>query len=210
MRNNLFIIAKSGWKYIAYAAAAFILFSILDLDILAFVAFVATALFIYLFRNPERVTPFYQQKSLVSPCDGVVTAIEDLEEADFAYRLDIESSYFDVGVLRVPMHAKVENIQIVRGTRVAKSSKLFPLLNEHASITFHDDNGNRVKVIHRLKQSLAPLDIELIRAQELMPSARYGMMINGVTSIYLPANFRLNLNVGQELKGAETLIGYFS
>jgi len=176
MRNNLFIIAKSGWKYIAYAVAASIVFSILDMDLLAFFAFLAAISFVYLFRNPERVMPFYQQKSLVSPCDGVVTAIEQLEGSDYAYRLDIESSYFDVGVLRVPMHAKVEEIVIVKGARVAKNSKLFPLLNEYAAITFCDDSDNSVKVLHRLKQSLAPL----------------------------------NLNVGQELKGSETLIGYFS
>jgi phosphatidylserine decarboxylase len=210
MRNNLFIIAKSGWKYIGYAIAASIIFSVLGLKMFTFVALLMTVFLIYLFRNPERETPYYQQKSLVAPCDGVVTAIEDLEDSDYAYRLEIESSYFDVGILRVPMQAKVEKVKIIRGTRVAKSSRLFPLLNEHASITFHDDNGNRVKVIHRLKQSLAPLDIELVKAQELMASARYGVMINGLTSIYLPANFRLNLNVGQELRGSETLIGYLS
>ncbi|QOP46274.1 phosphatidylserine decarboxylase [Sulfurimonas paralvinellae] len=210
MRNNLFIIANSGWKYIGYALVAFILFSLLDWDLLAFISLLMTGLFIYLFRNPERIMPFYQQKNLVAPSDGVVTAIEHLENSDYAYRLDIESSYLNIGVLRVPMAAKVSEVKIVRGVRTGKNSKLFSLLNENGEITFADEADNKVKVLHRLKQSFAPLDIDLIKSQELMQAARYGVMINGVTSLYLPANFRLNLNVGQELRASETLVGYFS
>jgi phosphatidylserine decarboxylase len=210
MRNNLFIIAKSGWKYIGYALGAFLLFSVLDLEFLAFLAFIATAFFLYTFRNPERQMPFYQQNSLVAPTDGVVTAIEELQNSEYAYKIDIESSYFDVGVLRVPMSAKVAFVEIFRGSRVAKNSKLFTLLNEYAEIVFVDDAKNSVKLLHREKQSFAPLEIELIKEQELMQSARYGFMINGVSSIYLKSNFRLNVSVGQEVRASETLIGYFS
>jgi phosphatidylserine decarboxylase len=210
MRNNLFIIAKSGWKYIGYALGAFLLFNILDLEFFAFLSFVSAVFFIYVFRNPERQMPFYQQNSFVAPTDGVVTSIEELQESEYAYKIDVESSYFDVGVLRVPMSAQVASVEIVRGSRVSKNSKLFALLNEYAEILFVDDANNSVKVIHRQKQSFAPIEIELIKEQKLMQSARYGLMINGVTSIYLKSNFRLNVSVGQELRGSETLIGYFS
>ena len=210
MRNNLFIIAKNGWSYIAYASLAFVIFSLLDLDFLAFLAFVAIGAFVYLFRNPERVMPFYQANSLVAPSDGVITAIEQLEDEVFSYRVDIESSYFNVGILRVPMHAKLSSIQIVRGSRTAKDSKLFTLLNEYAELVFTDDADNSVKIVHRLKQGFAPIDIELVKSQELMQAARYGLMINGITSVYLPSNIRLNVNVGQEVLSSETLIGYFS
>jgi phosphatidylserine decarboxylase len=210
MRNNLFIIAKSGWRYIGYALGAFLLFSILDLEFFAFLSFVSAVFFVYVFRNPERQMPFYQQNSFVAPTDGVVTSIEELQESEYAYKIDVESSYFDVGVLRVPMSAQVASVEIVRGSRVSKNSKLFALLNEYAEILFVDDANNSVKVIHRQKQSFAPIEIELIKEQKLMQSARYGLMINGVTSIYLKSNFRLNVSVGQELRGSETLIGYFS
>jgi len=210
MRNNLFIIAKSGWKYIGYAAVAFVVFSILDLDFLALFAALFTIFFIYAFRNPEKEMPFYQENSLVAPADGVITAIEQLEDSEYAYRVDIESSYFNIAVLRVPMNAKVESIETVKGARNAKNSKLFPLLNEYAELVFVDNAENRVKVLHRLKQSFAPIDIDLVQNQELMQRARYGTMINGVTSIYLKSNFRVNVSVGQESSASETLLGYFS
>lgn len=210
MRNNLFIISRSGWKYIGYAFFAFVIFTLLDMEFLAFIAFALSLFFIYVFRNPEREMPFYQANSLVAPSDGVVTSIEQIEDAEYAYRVDIESSYFNVGVVRVAMSAKVDSVRVVRGSRVAKSSKLFTLLNEYAEIVFCDANENKIKVLHRLKQGFAPLDIDLIEGQELMQTARYGTMVNGVTSLYLPENFRLNLSVGQELKASETLVGYFS
>ncbi|MEN4054108.1 MULTISPECIES: phosphatidylserine decarboxylase [Sulfurimonas] len=210
MRNNLFIIAKSGWRYIGYAASAFLLFSIIDLEFFAFLSFVVMLIFVYVYRNPERQMPFYQQNSFIAPADGVVTAIEELEDSEYAYKIEIESSYFDVGVLRVPMNAQVASINIVRGSRVGKNSKLFSLLNEYAELLFVDNENNSVNIVHREKQGFAPIDIDLVKGQELMQGARYGVMVNGVTSIYLKSNFRLNISVGQELRASETLIGYFS
>lgn len=210
MRNNLFIIAKSGWSYIGYALLAFVIFSILDLDLLAFASFLLSVFFIYVFRNPEKEMPFFQPNSVVAPVDGVVTTIQQLEDSEYAYKIDIESSYFNIGVLRFPMDAKVETVTVVKGSRVAKNSKLFPLLNEYAELVFVDNAENKVKVLHRLKQSFAPIDIDLVKNQELMQRTRYGTMINGVTSIYLKSNFRLNVSVGQETSASETLIGYFS
>lgn len=210
MRNNLFIIAKSGWSYIGYALLAFVIFSILDLDLLAFASFLFAVFFIYVFRNPEKEMPFFQPNSVVAPTDGVVTTIQQLEDSEYAYKIDIESSYFNIGVLRFPMDTKVETVTVVKGSRVAKNSKLFPLLNEYAELVFVDNAENRVKVIHRLKQSFAPIDIDLVKNQELMQRTRYGTMVNGVTSIYLKSNFRVNVSVGQETSASETLIGYFS
>ena len=154
--------------------------------------------------------PFFQPNSVVAPTDGVVTTIQQLEDSEYAYKIDIESSYFNIGVLRFPMDTKVETVTVVKGSRVAKNSKLFPLLNEYAELVFVDNAENRVKVIHRLKQSFAPIDIDLVKNQELMQRTRYGTMVNGVTSIYLKSNFRVNVSVGQETSASETLIGYFS
>ncbi|WP_457746537.1 phosphatidylserine decarboxylase [Sulfurimonas sp.] len=210
MRNNLFIIAKSGWKYIFYALLASVVFTVLDLEILSFLSFLAAGAVAYFFRNPERGLPFFQANALVSPCDGVIVSVDDVEDKEYAYKVDIESSYFDVSILRIPMNAKLSSIALTHGTRVGKKSKLFYDLNEFAELNFIDENGNKIKVVHRLKQSFAPLEIDIVKAQELMQTARYGVMINGVTSIYLPHNFRLNLNVGNEVKASETLVGYFS
>jgi len=211
MKNNLFVIAKSGWRYIAYALFAFVICSLLDLDFFAFLAIVVALFLVYLFRNPERVTLNSQQNTLVMPCDGIVTAIEKLEEdAVYGYRIDIDASYFNVGVLRMPMHSEVTSMKLVRGSRVAKNTKLFTLLNEYVELVFTDSAKNSIKVIHRLKQSFVPLTIELNIGEKLMPSSRYGFMANGVTSLYIPSNFSLNVQIGQEVLASQTVVGHFS
>jgi len=210
MKNNLFLISKNGVPYIGYSFLLFLVFSFLDLELFATFSFLFIIFFIFVFRNPERPLLFYQKNSFRAPCDGVVTAIEQLQNSEYAYKIDIESNYFNVGILRVPMNSKVESIELKRGTRTSKKSKLFDDLNEYVTLMLVDEADNEVKVIHKLKQSFAPVAVDLTVGKEIVQTARYGHMLNGVTSIYFKQNFRINLNIGQEIKASETLIGFFS
>lgn len=210
MRNNLLPVAKEGWNYIASAIGLFILFSFLDLDFLQFFAFLATIFFIYVFRNPEREILNFQESSVISPSDGVISSIEELKDNDYAYKVEIDGSYFNVSLLRVPLSSKLENIELIRGARVSKFSPLHVELNENATLIFKDKMDNHLKVTHTLKQSFKPLDINIIQEQNLNQGSRYGVMVNGITTLYLPNNFRLNVNVGTEVSASQTLIGYFT
>jgi len=210
MQSNLLPVSKEGVKYIASTLGILIVFILLDLEFLALFSFLLLIAFTYMFRNPERQLPNFQENSVISSCDGIVRSITEINDSQYAYRVDVESSCLDVAILRVPSNSSVESIETHYGTRVSKGSKLFSALNENTQIVFKDTRGNVYKVKHTLKQSFAPLYIDIIKAQKLHQTARYGVMINGVTSIYLPHNFRINVSVGNELKAAETLIGYFS
>jgi len=35
-------------------------------------------------------------------------------------------------------------------------------------------------------------------------------MMSGISELYLPKNFRLNISQGDEVKASQTLLGYFS
>lgn len=200
MKTNLLPLAKEGINYFFISLGLFLLFFILDFDFLAFVTFLVTLYIGYAFRNPERELSVFESGSLVSPVDGVVESITELENDEYAYMVEIQSSCTDVGVLRVPANAKVSQVSKRNGTRVSKS---YSSLNENKE-------DNSFKVVHRLKQSFASLFIELTEAQDVLQTARYGMMLNGATTIYLPQNFRINVSVGSELKASESLMGYFS
>jgi phosphatidylserine decarboxylase len=211
MKSNLFIIAKKGWGYLLYSVGAFLIFTFLDCDFLAFLAFLITLFFLFVFRNPERELMEYEKKSILSPVDGVISAITELsDDSEYAYRVDITSSYLDVSILRVPLNAKVESVAFQNGTRVSQKSGLFQDTNENVEIVFVDDDANKIKVSHRLTQSFAPLSIEIISSQTLHKSSRYGLMLSGLTSIYLPSNIRLSVNVANETQASQTLLGYLS
>ncbi|SFV69467.1 Phosphatidylserine decarboxylase-related protein [hydrothermal vent metagenome] len=183
---------------------------ILDFDFLAFLTFVSTLFIAYSFRNPERELSVFEATSFLSPVDGIVESIQELEDDEYAYKINIQSACSDVAVLRVPASASVSKVLKYNGTRTSKNSKLFSTLNENAEISFVTLEENKFKIMHRLERSFAPLFIELVEKQKLFQTARYGLMLNGRTSIYLPQNFRVNISIGSELKASESLMGYFS
>lgn len=211
MRSNLFPVAKEGWNYIFGSAAAFVVFKVFDLGILELISFLAVLFFVFVFRNPEREYMLYQEGSVTSPVDGKVVSIEEIDSDDgYAYRVDIEGSYFDVSLLRVPLMSSTLHVELKRGARLPSDSVLSKDINENAAVIFKDmKSSNTIKVIHRLKQSFAGTEVERIKTQNLIQGSRYGFMLNGITSVYLPQNFRLNVSNQSELRASESLLGYF-
>lgn len=210
MKSNLLPVSNTGFRYIISALVAFIVFSIFDIDFLALVSFIFIISFGVIFRNPERELPLFEKNSLVSPVDGSVVSIEDIQDSQYAYKVEIDSTYLEVGVLRTPFDSVVKSVTKRRGARLAKTSVLSKDINESAELIFVDDNSNSVKVRHQLQRSFDDINIDIKPTQNIKQAYRYGVMSNGITTIYLPKNFRLNVTLGSELEGSQTLIGYFS
>lgn len=208
MKSNLLPIAREGWNYLYISISLFIFFMIFGFSNLAFLSFLATAFFIFVFRNPERENILYQENSVVSPLDGTVASIQELNETN-EYKVEVQSTYFNVALLRVPFTSLIQQSIHVKGARLNHDAKLSETLNEYAQITFVDKNSQSIKIVHKLKQTFAPINIEANHEQNLLQGTRYGYMLNGITAIYLPRNFRLNIDVGAELSAGHTLLGYF-
>lgn len=210
MRNNLLPVSQAGFKAIGCGVVLLVLTIFLDFDFLSLVLFIATTLLIFVYRNPEREILAFQEQSVLSPVDGKVVSIENIQDSEYAYKITINSSYTDIGVLRVPMNSVIEKINLVRGAKLAQNTLLASKINENSTLIFKDSLLNRVKVTHILKQSFADISISTVEAQNVLQTTRYGFMTNGLSTLYLPHNFRVNVSVGKEVIASETLIGYFS
>lgn len=211
MKNNLYPVAKEGFSYIFVTVILFFFFHFFSFAFLEFFSFLAILFFIYIFRNPERMVQNYEPKSIASPVDGTVIAIEEIEEEGYKYKVVIDSSYLDVALLRAPMSAKIVQLKAQKGARLShKYSTLAAKLNSCVFIVFENITGNKVKVSHKLKQSFEEIGIDAQQSQSLHQGARYGVMVFGTTTLYLPANFRLNVQTGSQIVASDTLIGYFS
>lgn len=210
MNSNLFIVAKYASSYVAYSALAFVVFYMFGFEFLATIAFFITFYFIAIFRNPERELQVFESSSIIAPCDGVVSSIEELEDNEYRYKIEIDGSITDVGILRSPVNGKIASVLLTKGTKLSKRSKLFNDLNEALSVEFIDEKQNSIKVEHRTKQSLVPIFSDLKESQEVIKSIRYGFATNCVTTIYLKSNVRLNVQLAQQVRAAESLIANFS
>ena len=210
MKTNLLPLAKEGISYFFCSVSVLVVSLIFSFDFLAFLSLVSSIFIGYSFRNPERNLCVFEAASFLSPVDGIVESIEELHNHRYSYKIEIQSSYKDVGILRAPANATVTAVSKHNGTRVSSNSKLFTTLNENTEISFITEDENKFSLTHRLKQSFAPLFLELHDTQKLIQSTRYGLILNGRTSIYLPHNFRISTSIGSELKASESLMGYFS
>lgn len=210
MKNNLLPIAKEGWNNIFYSIVFLVAFSIIGLDFLAFISFIIIIFFLFIYRNPERVVPVMENNSIVSPVDGIVLSIEEVDDSEYAYKVEIDSSYLDVSILRVPFTATVNYINYTSGAKLSRFSPLASKLNEKAEIVFEDTNSNKIKITHILKQSIDKIKIDIYKDQKFIQGSRYAFMTNGITTIYFPQKSRLNLNIGNEIKASQSLVGYFS
>ena len=210
MQNNLSFIAKEGWKVLGYSIAIFIFFVLLHLNFLSYIAFAFILFFAFVYRNPERASSVDDANGVVSPVDGKILSIEELHnDNEYTYKITIDSSYSDVSALRSPISAVVEDFEHIHGTKLGYGDKLYNALNENLTFTLVSPNGMKMKLKHTLKESFDDVSIYIKKDDSLKISARYGFMLSGITTIYLPKTFHINVNVGSKLFASSSLLGSF-
>jgi len=208
IKNDTFIIAKDGTKCISVAVAVWVLMMIIDADLLSFIAFAAVLATLWAYRNPERVTPYQQEDSIVSVADGIIKSIETLEGEEH-FKVSIKTGFLDTSILRAPFDGTVKESVCVAGARLSGNTALSTKLNEQSHVTFI--NGEKeIEVNHNLQRANVNIVNPLERGDEIKQGGRYGLMVQGESSMILPANSRVSVKVGQRVRAGETLIGFFS
>lgn len=207
MKSNLLPIAKEGFIFLYISAALFALFFFFGFEYLSFIALSAMIFFVYAFRNPERAITLYEDGSIVSPVDGIVTTIKELQ--DGSQLIEIDSSLSDVALLRAPFSSKIIDAKICYGAKLPLEHPLAKHLNEHAQVTFTDRASNTLTVKQILKQSFTSISLDAKKDIELFQGVRYGFAYNSLTTMTLPSNFKLRIGVGSVLTASQTLIGVF-
>jgi phosphatidylserine decarboxylase len=211
INNDTFIIAKDGFRCIAATFALMLFFMVIDADVFAFLSFVLFLLTLWAYRNPERVTPYLQEDSIVSVADGVIKSIETVEDGDgiSSFKIVIRTGFLDASILRVPFTCKVKETKNLYGSRLSSSTPLFKKLNEQSHIVFGTDK-KQVRVSHNLQLASVGIKNRLIEKTPVVQGMRYGLMVKGHTTVTLPGNSRVAVKVGQSVRAGETLIGFFS
>lgn len=110
-----FLAAAAGLGYWAYVSAGAVHYIAATLALAAFVVFVLIAWF---FRDPKRIIPT-EPGVVVSPADGKVVDIEELEFDEFvggpAVKIGIFLSIFNVHINRAPVAGKVIGLKYRAG-----------------------------------------------------------------------------------------------
>ena len=203
------LVLPQGFTKAVYSLGAALLLAVFDLEILSFLAFVGGLFFLFAYRKPDRLHANISDYAVCSPADGFVLDLEELIESEYGYKLTIESSLVESGVMCAPFKADTLSLSLVRGSRLPQEAHLFSRLNEQLEALFETQDKS-VKVLHTLKQSPFPVEI-LTRKEQIDCGECYAFVYNAITVVYLPKEFRFNdIYVGKRVYASQSIIGYFS
>ena len=166
---------------------------------------------IYFFRDPERSIPG-EQDALVSPADGSVTHVEEVEEPDFpegkALRISIFLSIFNVHVNRLPRSGMVKKIRYYPGAFLDARNPDSARRNEQLWIDL-EEKGRPMRV-KQISGAIARRIVCWLReGEEVHRGDRLGMIkLGSRTDLLVPANSvqEIRVKVGETVRGGASIL----
>ncbi|MBN1515187.1 phosphatidylserine decarboxylase family protein [Candidatus Sumerlaeota bacterium] len=212
-----FSIAVDGFRFIVPAfllTLALLVLIILHphnrlLEIAAFLSAVLSGWVLYFFRDPERKSPGIEG-SILSPADGKVTQIDEVEHSGFpggkCRRVSVFLSIFNVHVNRAPLGSQIGAIDYNPG-------KFLNAMNEKSST---DNESNCVEFINgRCKVYVKQIAGLIARrivcyakpGEQFKRGDRYGLIRFGSrVDTFFPLDAEVRVKRGMHVKGGESIL----
>ncbi|MFH1994344.1 MAG: phosphatidylserine decarboxylase family protein [Nitrospinota bacterium] len=175
------------------------------------VIFLVLSIFVIaFFRDPERVCPKVEG-GIVSPADGKVVGIEEVEDALYngkAVRVSIFLNIFNVHVNRVPVAGQIVDIVYNKGKFLNAANDKASLDNEQNSLLIETSKGGRI-VVRQIAGLIARRIVCWVKKGEFISRGeRFGLIRFGSrTDIFLSLGTEISVKVGDKVKGGRDLIG---
>ena len=200
-----------GYKFIVIAAFITVILLIVN-NFLGLIGFLLTIWVYYFFRDPER-TIIGDDNYLVSPADGEVIKVEDvdgpkevgLENKKFK-KISIFMNVFDCHVNRTPCSGTVEEILYKPGKFFNASLDKASEDNERNYYKIKDKHGNAIIVVQIAGLIARRIVCETNQNQELNQGDRIGMIRFGSRADVYYENYEPLVKVGQTAISGETLL----
>ena len=206
-------IIKEGFYFAGVALLIALFLGVLVHPYAAILPAVLACYCIYFFRNPNRKIPA-DENLIVSPADGTVQDVVDVEADDFikspCRKVIIFLSVFDVHVNRSPITGEIKIQKYICGRfRPAYKDSdgfenerhLIGIENEKLRVTVTQVAG----ILARRIVSWVTLDDKLEKG-ELYGLIRFG----SCTELVMPSNVEVLVKKGDKVRGGESIIGKIS
>lgn len=200
-------IAREGLPLIGLSLGFAILSFVLGIPVLPFIIFLFFLFCLFFFRNPKRV-PLNDDDPFISPADGKIIDISDLNESEFihgrARRVCIFMSPLDVHVNRAPCEGKVLKVQHRKGEFALAFKKDIDKENERNYILI-DHDGEKVLLV-QVAGFLARRIISYVKEGDFVKkSDPVGMIAFGSrVDIYFPEEYKTVVKSGMKVKAGVT------
>ncbi|RJP55488.1 MAG: phosphatidylserine decarboxylase family protein [Deltaproteobacteria bacterium] len=169
---------------------------------------------LYFFRNPERRIPDFKG-SVVAPADGkVIHAGEYLEDRFLGgktIKISIFMSIFNVHINRIPTSGRITDVFYKKGRFFSANFDKASLLNEHNAVLMETENGKKVLFVQIAGLVARRIICWIKKGDSVVRGQRFGLICFGSrVDIFLPLETKIDVKIGQRVKGGETILGYLT
>jgi phosphatidylserine decarboxylase len=165
------------------------------------------------FRNPPRIAK-EDANTIVSPADGKVVVIEEVEEPEYfkgrRIQVSVFMSPFNVHANRYPIAGTVEYAKYHKGLYLVAWHPKSSTDNERTSIVVKDNKGREI-LFRQIAGALAKRIVyystvgDVVKQGGEMGFIKFGSRVD----IYLPLGSKIVVKKDQVVKGAESVIATF-
>ncbi|MDD4091225.1 MAG: phosphatidylserine decarboxylase family protein [Smithellaceae bacterium] len=173
-----------------------------------------TIFIIAFFRNPERRFED-AEKLVISPADGKVIKIEDVEDrgamAGRFKKISIFMNVFNVHVNRAPCEGTIEKISYHPGKFVSANLDKASAENERNEVLIRTKDGRAILTVQVAGLIARRIVCWTREGETIAKGERFGMIRFGSrVEVFLPADSRLVVRLNDKVRGGQTPLGYLS
>lgn len=202
-----------GLKILGLLVIAFCFVYVIFENVLLILPFIVASLFIInFFRDPERTPDSERESDLVSPADGKVILIDEVEKVvlnsgpNRFRRIAIFMSPLDVHVNRAPVSGRVVRVERIEG-RFHRA--FLPKSQENARVEWLviGDDGNTVFVTQIAGAIARRIKTFKKEGDTIKRGERIGMIYFGSrVDLYVPEKFRVTVKIGDRVVAGKTVV----
>jgi phosphatidylserine decarboxylase len=207
-------IAREGIPFILLALALSAVAFMLAGPVAGAVSVLLPAFVTNFFRDPER-TPPAGEDLVVSPADGKVISVAEVDEARYLNRrmkrICVFMNVFNVHVNRVPVSGRVEAVRYNAGKFLMGYAEKASLDNEQNAIVIRGTDGRDVLFIQIAGLVARRIVCYLKGGERVARGERFGLIRFGSrVDVYLPPEAEIRIQVGDKVKAGESVLGRLS
>ena len=206
-----FPLASSGLRYLTGGIFLALVAQALDVYWLAWPLWLFTAFTAFFFRDPAR-SHQASENEFISPADGKVVAIEEVEHPALpggrALLISIFMSIFDVHVNRLPISGEVVSVRHMPGGFQPANRPGARVKNERVEVTLETPAGVRMVVAQVAGLVARRVVNSLIPGEPVIKGVRFGMIRFGSRlDLYLPTESEISVSLGDRVRAGVSVMG---
>lgn len=216
-------IHKEGWKIVLGTFLSVLFINLITnllfhaSPVVSWIVFACTFSFFcfvtYFFRNPKR-NLITDDDKIICPADGKVVVIEEVYEPEYFEDKRLQISVFmspaNVHVNRAPIAGEVKYSKYHDGKYLVAWHPKSSTENERTSIVI--DNGSVDVLVRQIAGKVARRIVYYLEEGDtIQQGADFGFIKFGSrVDMFLPLDTKINVQLGQKVKGGITVIGELS